>query len=55
MVRQSPNSLALKRNLYTGRSVWVSARLPTDPAQRTAVLVEARSALMARLVRAGVL
>ena len=43
------------RNLYTGRSVWVSARLPSDPAQRTAVLVEARSALIARLVRAGVL
>ncbi len=34
MARQSPDSLASKRNLYTGRSFWVSARLPSDPAQR---------------------
>ncbi len=43
------------RNLSTGRSVWRSARLPEDLAERAIVLAGARAALMARLVDAGIL
>ena len=43
------------RNLSTGYSVWRSARLPEDVAQRAAILGEARGLLMARLVTAGVM
>lgn len=43
------------RNLYTGVSVWTSARLPTDPEQRTVILMTAKNLLMARLSEAGVM
>lgn len=43
------------KNLATGYSVWRSARLPEDVAQRAAILGEARGLLMARLVTAGVM
>ena len=43
------------RNLCTGRSVWASARLPEDAQARAVILGNARNALMARLVGAGVM
>ena len=43
------------RNLYTGVSVWTSARLPADPLERTAILMAAKSALITRLNAAGVM
>ena len=43
------------RNLATGKHVWTSARLPTDLAERSAILGEARKLLMSRLVLAGVI
>lgn len=45
----------LARNLYTGRSVWISPRLPKDPLERATVVAEARNQLTRRLVHAGVL
>lgn len=42
-------------NLYTGRSVWSSARLPTDAEARAQILVDARTALILRLRDAGIL
>lgn len=42
-------------NLYTGRSVWTSARLPVDIEARAVILVEARTALIHRLRDAGIL
>ena len=42
------------RNLYTGRSVWDSARLPKDPAERQMILVKAREALTIQLQEAGI-
>ncbi|APW37643.1 hypothetical protein RD110_10940 [Rhodoferax koreense] len=45
----------LARNCYTGRSVWMSPRLPQDPAERGVVLAEARTQLIKRLVSAGVM
>jgi len=42
------------RNLYTGASVWSSPRLPADPEERTVILMEARNALMKRLIFCGV-
>ena len=42
------------RNLATGRNVWTSARLPTDLQARAVLLAEARSALMVKLIAAGV-
>lgn len=41
-------------NLYTGRSVWRSARLPVDAEARALILVEAREALLFRLRDAGI-
>lgn len=41
-------------NLYTGRSVWSSARLPTDAEARALILVDARAALISRLRDAGI-
>lgn len=41
-------------NLYTGRSVWSSARLPVDAEARALILVEAREALLFRLRDAGI-
>ena len=43
------------RNIATGRSVWTSARLPTDLQARAVLLGEARTALAGRLVVAGIL
>lgn len=43
------------RNLATGVSVWTSARLPADPEARTVILMQAKSALLARLSAAGVM
>lgn len=42
------------RNLATGKFVWTSARLPTDIQARAVLLGEARAALMAKLIEAGV-
>lgn len=43
------------RNLVTGYTVWSSARLPSDPVQRTEILIAAKRDLMARLNNAGVM
>jgi hypothetical protein len=43
------------RNLVTGRSVWTSARLPTDLEERAAILATARNILINRLTNAGIL
>ena len=43
------------RNLHTGRSVWTSARLPTDIESRALILAEARMALASKLRDAGIL
>ena len=43
------------RNLVTGRSVWVSARLPDDPEKRALILQNARNNLIKRLQIAGIL
>ena len=43
------------RNLCTGRSVWTSARLPTDPSMRAHLLAEARNALTIKLRIDGIL
>lgn len=42
------------RNLACGVNVWTSPRLPTDPFERTTILIEARSTLLRRLIGAGV-
>jgi hypothetical protein len=43
------------RNLVAGVSVWRSPRLPVDPVERHIVLLEARNALLRRLIAAGVI
>lgn len=43
------------RNLATGRSTWNSARLPSNPEERAAILSLARTKLTARLHDAGIL
>lgn len=43
------------RNLYTGSSVWTSARLPQDLEQRAVILADARMALTVELRGAGIL
>lgn len=43
------------RNLCTGLVVWGSPRLPADPLQRAALIVEARIRLVRRLFSAGVM
>jgi hypothetical protein len=45
----------LARALTVGASVFTSPRLPADPAERTAVVKQARAALMRRLVAAGLM
>lgn len=45
----------LARNLSTGRSVWLSPRLPQDPIERGIVVAEARNQLTKRLMAAGVM
>ena len=43
------------RNLSTGKSVWTSARLPTDLQQRQEILRDARNELTRKLVEACIL
>jgi hypothetical protein len=43
------------RNLVARAAVWSSPRLPTDPMERAILVLEARNALMQRLLRAGVM
>ena len=45
----------LARNLYTGRSVWLSKRLPEDPLERGIIVAEARNQITRRLMAAGVM
>lgn len=55
---QEPHRAALyvlARNCYTGRQVWISPRLPKDPLERGAIIIEARNQLTKRLMAAGVL
>lgn len=46
---------ALARNLSTGRSVWLSPRLPVDPLERATVIAEARNILTRKLMACGVM
>lgn len=46
---------ALARNLSTGRSVWLSPRLPQDPLQRATIVAEARTQITKRLMAVGVM
>lgn len=46
---------ALARNLSTGRSVWMSPRLPVDPLERATVVAEARNILTRKLMACGVM
>jgi len=43
------------RNLASRHAVWTSPRLPTDPMERAILILEARTALLKRLFRAGVM
>ena len=43
------------RNLHTGKSVWISARLPEDAQKRQEILAVARITLTERLQSAGIL
>jgi hypothetical protein len=43
------------RNLHTGKSVWISARLPDDIQMRQEILAVARNNLLKRLQSAGML
>lgn len=43
------------RNLVTGRFVWTSTRLPVDVDQRAYVIAEARTQLLNRLIKDGVI
>ena len=43
------------RNLATGHHVWTSARLPVDQQQRAILVRDARQALAAKLISAGIL
>ena len=45
----------LARNCYTGRNVWLSNRLPSDPAQRADIVAKARLILTGKLLDAGAL
>ena len=45
----------LARNLSTGRSVWMSPRLPKDPLERATIVAEARNQITSRLMRCGVM
>lgn len=45
----------LARNCCTGRKVWLSPRLPADPLERGAIVVEARLMLTKRLISCGVM
>lgn len=55
---QEPHRAALyvlARNCYTGRSVWLSPRLPKDPMERGEIVGQARTMLTRRLMQAGVM
>lgn len=55
---QQPYLTALQfqaRNLFTGKQVWTSPRLPADPMERGALLMEARNILLKGLAKAGVI
>lgn len=55
---EAPYSYAIQimaRNAYTGRSVWLSPRLPKDPQARATIVAEARNQLTKRLMAAGVM
>lgn len=55
---QDPHRTAihfLARNLATGRSVWLSKRLPEDPLERATIVADARNQLTRRLMQAGVM
>ena len=43
------------RNLATGYTVWASARLPQDVAERAIILRDARNKLLSRLTFSGIL
>jgi hypothetical protein len=43
------------RNCYTGHSVWISPRLPSDAEKRAELVATARAMLMERLFRAGIM
>ena len=43
------------RNLVTGRSVWSSERLPSDPQERAIILQKAMNLLKNKLTGAGIL
>ena len=43
------------RNCCTGRQVWMSPRLPRDPAQRATILAAAKVEITRRLMAAGVM
>lgn len=45
----------LARNCYTGRSVWISPRLPANVEERAVIVLEARNMLTRRLMSAGVI
>lgn len=55
---QDPHRTAIyvhARNCYTGRSVWMSPRLPRDPMERQVILSEAKAEITRRLISAGVM
>jgi hypothetical protein len=43
------------RNLASHHAVWSSPRLPKDPAERALLVLEARTMLMRRMFRAGIM
>lgn len=43
------------RNLASRHAVWMSPRLPADPAQRAILVLEARILITKRLLRAGIM
>jgi hypothetical protein len=43
------------RNLASRCAVWSSPRLPQDPKERAILVLEARTVLMRRLLRAGIM
>lgn len=45
----------LARNCYTGRSVWLSPRLPADALERGKIVASARAQMIKRLTTAGVM
>ena len=55
---QDPHRSAIHevaRNCATGYQVWRSPRLPVNPAERAAIVVEARQQLTKRLMDCGVI